>query len=67
MKRIFLIVMFALLSLSTLPAQTSNDLIRDQIIKLFIFTDEHRWDELKGIFADKVMLDYSSFTGVAAE
>ncbi len=43
-----------------------DNALESTITKLFVYTDQQNWDELKGVFAEKVLLDYSSFTGVAA-
>ena len=37
--------------------------ILDTVTRLFWFTDHHRWDELEGLFADEVELDYTSLQG----
>jgi ketosteroid isomerase-like protein len=48
--------------LINLSAQQEQEAIKSQVIKLFNFTDAGRWEDLKGVFAEKVVLDYSSFT-----
>lgn len=37
--------------------------IIELINRLFISVDNHQWDQLKSIFNDKVLLDYSSMNG----
>lgn len=41
--------------------------MKDDIIKtiteMFIATDERNWDHLRALFCDKVVMDYSSFSG----
>ena len=40
-----------------------NNEIIEKINKLFIFTDQHRWEEVMNCFNEKVILDFSSFSG----
>ena len=48
-------------------AQTSTrHKIVETVTKTFVFTDQGNWHEVKSTFADKVKLDYSSFTGKPA-
>lgn len=44
----------------------SRSIVQDQVTNLFVYTDQHQWEKLKGVFAETVLLDYSSFTGQAA-
>ena len=37
--------------------------INTQITELFVATDEHNWKKVEAIFAEKVVLDYSSMNG----
>ncbi len=52
--------------INRLDAQSVEERIKEQITKLFVYTDEHRWNEVKPLFAGQVWLDYSSFTGIDA-
>lgn len=63
-RRIVLFVIF--LSLSQIGAQTMNNDIQAQVTRLFVYTDQHEWEKLENIFAERVVLDYSSFTGAPA-
>ncbi|MGH1362272.1 MAG: nuclear transport factor 2 family protein [Calditrichia bacterium] len=40
--------------------------VQDQITNLFVYTDQDQWDKLRAIFAETVLLDYSSFSGQKA-
>ena len=35
----------------------------DATIKMMVLTDEKRWQELKSLFANPVVIDYTSLTG----
>lgn len=63
-RLILLFVIF--LSLNKIGAQSMNIDLQAQITKLFVYTDQQEWEKLKNIFAEKVLLDYSSFTGAPA-
>ena len=75
MKKIASLLIVSFLLVGTIQAETEQTPIKKKtktakiektIKKLFIYTDSHQWDKLKKIFADKVLLDYSSFTGKPA-
>ena len=59
--RTIIISVFTLLSI-TLNAQKMDN-INQTISSLFVATDERNWSELEELFAEKVLLDYSSMTG----
>jgi len=66
MYKIAFYVFFGFVMISWLRAQPVEEKIEEQITKLFVYTDEHRWDDVKALFAGQVWLDYSSFTGIEA-
>ncbi len=41
--------------------------IRKTIDRVGLYADQHRWQDLRQLFADRVRLDYSSMTGKPAE
>jgi hypothetical protein len=61
MKQTFLIIIIALSSI-TLKAQEMN-IINTKVAELFVASDERNWEKVETIFAEKVVLDYSSMNG----
>ncbi len=66
MRNIVICLFWGLILLSRLDAQPMAEKIKEQITKLFVYTDEQKWDNVRTLFADEVLLDYSSFTGIEA-
>lgn len=62
MKQVLFFVLIVLFAINSFGAQPMDREIESSVIKLFIHSDEREWDQLKKAFADKVVLDYSSFT-----
>lgn len=52
--------------INKIGAQTMEKEIKETILKVFVYTDEKKWDELQNVFTEIVILDYSSFKGNAA-
>ena len=63
MKTAKIIILIGFLLFNKIGAQSMQLEIKETILKLFIYTDEKKWDNLQKEFAEKVLLDYSSFTG----
>ncbi len=42
---------------------SERDAIIETITRLFWHTDHHEWDAVKAVFADEVLLDYTSLQG----
>lgn len=62
MRRLF-VLLFSLVIFSNVVGAEPMDLdIRNKVVSLFVHTDQREWKALKDVFANKVLLDYSSFT-----
>ncbi len=61
MKQVLFFVLIALFSINSFGDHTMDQDIESSVINLFVHTDQREWDQLKKVFADKVVLDYSSF------
>ncbi len=66
MKKRSIVLFVIFLTFGQIGAQTMNNDIQAQVSRLFVYTDQHEWEKLENTFAEKVLLDYSSFTGAAA-
>ncbi len=42
---------------------TERDRIIETTIRVAWYADQRRWDEIPDLFADQVLLDYTSLTG----
>jgi SnoaL-like domain len=40
-----------------------KQMLIDATIKMMVFTDEKRWQDLKDLFANPVVIDYTSLVG----
>lgn len=63
MKPAKIIFLIGFLFFNKVEAQAMRDEIKETVLKVFIYTDERKWDDLQNVFAEKVLLDYSSFSG----
>lgn len=52
--------------ITTVYSEENNELIA-HVSNVGTYADQHRWEDLQALFADQVLLDYSSFTGQAAQ
>jgi len=66
MNKLIMVSLWVFSSLSMAGAQSAEQDIINHITKLFVYTDEQKWDEVQSSFAKQVLLDYSSFTGIEA-
>lgn len=60
-----LMIVLTSLFVMTLSGQEMRN-IQETISALIVATDNNNWQEVEGIFASKVLLDYSSMTGIKA-
>ncbi|MCG8339014.1 MAG: nuclear transport factor 2 family protein [Proteobacteria bacterium] len=62
MKQVLFFVLIVFFSINSFAGQPIDREIESSVVKLFLHSDEREWDQLKRVFAGKVVLDYSSFT-----
>ncbi len=50
--------------LTTTPTLTDREPIIEQVTRVFVYADAHRWDDCQQLFTQDPFIDYSSSTGV---